>query len=412
MTKRTRIGPKEVMTFTSLLAKAQQLKVSDAMEYRSLAGWSGSGKLLDGCTVRMLVNNSTKLPVRFDLRGKDGNDYCHVGAVVIEGKCYTHYQPAFSSSKYDKKVQRYLPFDLPEGSKTYLHNRCRFLNADGSVALDNGRGWDVNGRGSVGRTPHVIAIRDNDGKFCSDQMPGLQDLRYYGSHPIQACLGTLEDTCQLREWFDSMVGPHWDSNRVRLLAIRTYKEALRMVAAHPHMKIALYPMAKRPVNAMYIPHRLCIANPGAHVLERDSQLEPLMYYLPSLCLYWVEGQEHYKQVHCIYANIPPHGCRLLELDREVPEAVKQVRQGRVSLGDEALKHRLSKGDVLERVAYTFGKNTKLDGVKINWGAHPDLVRTWQYDPDAKVKGIGRAVKPEDAFNSIEEKALMSVLPLC
>jgi hypothetical protein len=209
-----------------------------------------------------------------------------------------------------------------------------------------------------------------------------------------------------------MVGPHWDSNRVRLLAIKSYKEALRVAGEHPDMKIALYPMAQRLVGANYVPHRLCIANPTPHVLERDKDLEPLMYYLPSLCLYQVDGNPHYRQVKCIYVTIPPHGCRLLELDREtVPEAAHQIRQGLKTLG-EHLRVQIANGNVLERVAYTFGKNTKLDGVKINWGAHPDLVRTWQYDPDAATKAVGRAVKPEDAFNSIEEQALMSSLPLC
>jgi hypothetical protein len=178
------------------------------------------------------------------------------------------------------------------------------------------------------------------------------------------------------------------------------------------MKIALYPMSRRNVGDNYIPHRLCMANTTAHVLERDKDLEPLMYYLPCICLYEVYGEQHYKQVKCVYVTIPPHGCRLLELDREtVPEAAHQIRQGLKTLG-EGLKVQLKKGNVLERVAYTFGKNTKLDGVKINWGAHPELVRSWRYDPDAATKAAGRAVKPEDAFNCIEERALMDFLPLC
>ena len=412
MTKRTRIGPKEVMTFTSLLAKARFLKLNDPESYRNLMGWRGTDKLLDGCSVRGHYNNSHKLLMRFDVRGKNGEDYCRIGAQVIDGQCYTHYSPSFSSSHYEKRIQRYLPFDLPEGSKTYLRNRIQFLNADGSVASDNPRGWDVNGRGSVGSTPHVIAIRDSDGKFVSDHTPGLQNLKYYGHSPVQACLGTLEDTCQPREWFDSMVGPHWDSNRVRLLAIKLYKEALRVVADHPHMKIALYPMEKRPVNAAATPQRLCIANPSAHVLERDKDLEPLMYYLPSMCLYWICGNDFFQQVSCIYATIPPHGCRLLGLDRAtVPDTSNQIRHGIRTFGD-GLKQQIEKGKVLERVAYTFGKNTKLNGVKINWAAHPELIRSWQFDAMNVAKIAGRAVRPEDAFSSIEEEALMSGLPLC
>lgn len=407
MTKRTRIGPRAVVTFSSLLAMAQRVKVTDQKCYRDLTGWCGSVAFLQDCTVKAVIHSDTKLICRFEIKGPDG-DYCYITARAIDGHCYSLYEARFMNSHYNKRVQRHLPFDLP--AKLRMHDYCPMVlfNVDGSVAYDLRKGWSTYGRGRVATPMQKICIRDTDGVMVGPKMEKVYQ-EFCNGHgiadPVQVMLGNLEDTCQPREWFDSMVGPHWDSNRVRLLAIRAYKEALRVVAAHPHIKIALYAMDQRPVGATYRPSRLCIEYPSAHVLERDKDLEPLMYFLPCLCLYWTEKPTYYNNVKCIYVTIPPHGCRLLELDREIPAKANQIRHGLRTL-DTSLKEQIERGNVLERVAYTFGKTTKLDGVKINWAAHPELVRSWEFG------GAGKAVKPEDAFNSIEEKALMSSLPLC
>jgi hypothetical protein len=405
-----RIGPKEVMTFTALLAKSEKLRLNDKEGWRKLTSWAGSPDLLSDCYVRAIPDGTTKFIHRFEIR-KGNDDYCYVSGRVIGGQCYSVYEPRFLNSKYSKRVQRYLPFDLPEKLRMHDYCRMRLFNVDGTIASDIRRGWSTYGRGRTATPMQKICIRDSDGQVVSENTPGLGDLACYIQDPVQVLMGDLPDTCQPREWFDSMVGTHWDSSRVRLLAIKVYKEALRIVSENPHMKIALYPMLNRPVNSKSHPSRLCITNSNAHVLERDALLEPIMYYLPSLCLYYTEDKRYFRQVKCIYATIPPHGCRLLELDQEkVPPRDRQVRHGIKTFG-ENLKEQLANGCVLERVAYTFGTTTKLDGVKVDWGAHPDLIRTWEYNSEANSK-TAKAVKPEDAFNCIEERALMSSLPLC
>ena len=401
---------KEIYTFTRLLELANNLRVSDPVEYKKLSEWWGTNKMIDGLNVHMERNDTYSI-TQFHFRHPSQTDnYCVIAASVVEGRCYTHWSSRFSTSYFSKKLQRFLPWDMPNGVKTGQVTPADFFNADGTIAIHKDSGWNSSSRGSWGYPYLKIAIRDCDGRFILPTNPeseipiGRQD-------PVQECLGIAPDSCWPREWFDSMIGIHWNHNRVRLLAIRAYKEALRMVEAHPHMRIALYPMQEKKVGDTYVPSRIGKAGGGPHVVERDSDMEPIMFRMPELCLYWVtEAEKHPtinpQKLRCIYVTIPPHGCRLLQLDcEEIPNPGKTFRHGKRT-APEAYNLATSRGAPLERVGYTFGAKTKGPEGTVNWYSNPELVKV-------KVMGkTSKALRPEDAFNSIEEEALMSSLPLC
>jgi hypothetical protein len=407
MTKRNQT--KEIYTFTRLLELTEQLKASNPREYRELMGWRGTHKLVDGLGIQAERNESNCL-VRFNFMHPGQHDhYCTLSGSVVEGKCYTRWVSKFSTSYFSKKLHRFLPWDLPEGVKMRENTPVMFFNANGTLALHRNAGWYGASRGSWGYACDTIAIRDFDGKFMlrSD----AEGLPLGRPDPVQECLGIAPDSVGPREWFDSMVGPHWNSNKVRLLAIKAYKEALRIVEAHGEMRIALYPMQEKKVGDEYEPSRVGKFKATTHVIERDSDMEPIMYRMPELCLYWVSEAEKHptispQKMQSIYVTIPPHGCRLLEMDCEkIPESNKTFRHGRRTAPD-AYNHAISRGAPLERVAYTFGPKTKGPEGSVNWGNNPELVKV-------KVMGEGsKALKPEDAFNSLEEAALMGSLPLC
>lgn len=402
--------PKEIYTFTRLLELVQQLRDREPVEYRNnLFSWQGTDKTIDGLNVQA-ERGSANSTVIFNFRhpGQCRN-YCSLLGRVVDGQAYTQYVPHFSTSYYSKKLQRFLPWDLPDGCKVELRVRMVTLNADGSVAKDDPTGWFSGYRRDEGRgRDGYVVIRDSDGKALLGEQE-RENLGYVVRFPVQEALGIAPDSVSPREWFDSMVGPHWNSSRVRLLAIKAYKEALRIVGEHPHMKIALYPMAESKIEDKRGAVRIGKGLVKSHVLERDSDMEPIMYWMPELCLYWLEQSSNVyapPEVKFIYVTIPPHGCRLLHMDCEkIPDAGKTFRHGKRT-APSAYQSATSRGAPLERVAYTFGPKTKGVGDTVNWGSSPELV---------KVKVCGepsKAVKPEDAFNSIEENALMSCLPLC
>lgn len=401
---------KEIYTFTRLLELAEKLKVSDPREYKELFGWRGTSKLVDGLGVQAERNDLNCL-FRFNFRHLgQSDDYCSLTGSVVEGKCYTRWLSKFSTSYFSKKLQRFLPWDLPEGAKMRKDTPAMFFNGNGTLALYRKEGWYGSSRGNWGYPSLTMAMRDCDGKFVLPNDPETTNLPLGRADPVQECLGIAPDSVWPREWFDSMVGPHWNSSRVRLLAIRAYKEALRVVEAHPHMRIALYPMQEKKIADEYVPSRIGKTG-GFHVVERDSDMEPIMYRMPELCLYWVvEADKHPTlnphRLHFIYVTIPPHGCRLLQMDCEkIPEKGKTFRHGKRTAPD-AYNHAVSRGAPLERVAYTFSPKAKGVGDTVDWGNSPELVRVKRDGQGAK------ALKPEDAFNSIEEDALMSSLPLC
>lgn len=401
-------------TFTELLYKAQELKRSNHGQYEELTSYRGTECLVSGLRIRMHRNIQNSTDSFSIVSRKTGNAYCTMHGTVVDGNCYTTYHPSFSTSKYEKNLHPFLPWELPRGVKLEKSTPFVAYHQDGSVAVRDNVGWWGNYRGEYGRymtggSFGSMTVRDIDGQFLSPLPETLRGGGLTRAFPVSEALGIAFDAVEPRQWFDSMVSPLWDGNRVRLLAIKAYKQALRIVADNPHMKIALYPAKEVVVGETYRPHQIGRSNSKSHVVARDLQGEPVIYRLPQLCLYWVPVHSKYPRsvLNYIYVAIPPHGCPLLELDKpEIPTG-KIIRQGPRAMGTVVYNNCLGRGELLERVAYTFSPKFK----KLNWQASRDCVKVTSVLGD-NTNTNQAVVGADDCFNVLEERALMSSLPLC
>jgi hypothetical protein len=349
---------KKIPTFSWLIRKAEAMLRKDPDEYKELRKY-GSTKLLRGVRVKMeLMDSCSDNAFTLISSGENGVDYARITAARHNGEFYTRYQLLFTTTKYRKRMHKFLPISLPEGAKCRKHTKCIYYNADGTKSHEGH--WYGGSRGRSG-TPSEgqLHVKDSDGTLIkwSELPPGdentlAHDLNY--ANPTDLWHDFLPGSCNSKlDWYASMVPPEvehyrtvwsdgsplktklsgllWDANKMRLLAAKVHSAAIRLAKKYPHLKVALYPMASsRPDGEHLYDHPIHLnrfERDGESfrqelVLGRDEDDEPMIWHLPELVVYWTipaekAGVRFHKGLHYpkwIRVQIPPVGCQSLLRD--------------------------------------------------------------------------------------------------
>jgi hypothetical protein len=445
---------KEIYTFTALLLKAAKMFKSDPLEYRNLTE-EGSMKLIPGIKVSATGVTAGNGSIQCFSYSIGGRDLCYVRGGHAGGKFYTQYYLRFSVGSYRKTDMRYLPVTLPDGAKFRRWVPAIFHNADGSEARKSTNGYLFRRRGYQGR-PDVneascVYLRDRDGKMIDrlleddKTVEGCEDSM---RSPVDTKLGYLPGTVGKEAWYESMVAPEyegeklWDSATVRMTAARAHSAALKMTAQYPHLKIALYPMLRTQDDVAGVRNgcrfTTRFANPtGSHCLGRNQNLDGTFYFLPHLVVYWTVSSakaglnaNYSDQLRFVQVFIPPYGNKYLER----ANANDRIHHETFRWGHEA-RRGLSRGEVPERVFHTF-RCLKSEAAFIDLSqvyqlsrmpaTAPDPVVYW---PEAKGtvavvdfsednnwgnqnQSYARECQPENILAGIAERELINSLPLC
>jgi hypothetical protein len=441
---------KEIYTFTSLLVKAAKIFKADPMEYQRMFA-QGSLKMVPGIKVTAGGWSGGNGSISSFTYYIDGRELCVVRGGHSGGKFYTQYYLSFSVGSYRKTDMRYLPVTLPEGAKFRKWLPAIFHNADGSEARKCVNGYLFRARGRPGRPDTnangCLYLRDRDGKMIDrliDDEKTFEQCEAGMRGPVDIKAGFLPGTVGKEAWYESMVAPEyegeklWDSATVRMTAARAHSAALKMVSQYPHLKIALYPMlniqddaAQVRVNTRF-PTRF--VNPyGSHCLGSNQHLDGTFYYLPQLVVYWTINagkaglsDAYGEQVRFVQVFIPPYGNKLL--GRANPN--DKMWADTFRWGHES-KRGLSRGEVPERVFHTFKclkseaafidlnhlhRHNDSNDPAVYWPEAKGTVAVVDYSEDSNwgnaQKTYARECQPENILLGIAERELIDSLPLC
>lgn len=445
---------KTVLTYSWLARKAMAMFRKDKDEYLKLVGEEGSEKLVRGFCVWWHIN--TGLVQSFDLRDKRGGKvYCRMTAVIRDGKAYTNYEMKFGPTTYKKRLtDKYMPITLPQGVRSRYNNlsqytKCIIHNADGSVAKETL--WVGGRRGRTGSLEgdDSLVICDTTGQYVGDNAKLVNDLELDSHYENMKCgLGWFDAACQTRtEWMESIRSiPEGmvDHKAMGTVAAKAYLHSSRLVAKYPHVRMALFPAAKRNENdkASWInDYRHSSDHTPLTVMGHDeSTRKAVLWYLPEVLLYWRD--EHAKRFDApvyvrISMRIPPYGNPLMDPTGHASPLSRTVRNKE----DIRWYHQVSKSEACLEMPYhslrawkkesdgygfdfeggikAYSPDTLSDHEKkmVMWHETKDLVFV-QAECEARDaecplefnKPVG--MKPEDLALLFEEKLLLDSLPLC
>jgi hypothetical protein len=450
---------KKIATFSWLVRRAEAMSRNDPDEFYRLKD-SHSLAFLPGCRVSMSIN-----PLTFTLRSTvsaaevcSAKAYCIVRGRQINGEWCTVYETLFSTTKWRKSMEKFMPFTMLAKPSWDRGAPCLLHNADGTVADHHGR-WESGRRGKPGRfSSRMLVIRDRDGKFMDCIKLGeakveaervgmyknlelksaceiCEEIQNNNYFPNDLLCDFLPGSCGKRYWYESMIAPAgrptlWNERQVKLLAARAHAEAIRLAEASSQIKIALYPMERFSVAKMrssrgqirFSSHR-----------RRAVSLEWLdgnadLWLMPELVAYWIEPHKilSLPGVVCfIRVVIPPSGNPTLERDGSSPmSAVRLDESGHISPrarafhGMRCLQAEFSKtyrlGNALPFKAMEWSEER--DRVFVDFHNNTDLVMVNDLSSQEMLQA-GRdgefvGVRAEDAFSSIAERTLLGSLPLC
>ncbi len=476
---------KKIPTFSWLVRRAEALLRKDPAEYARLRV-EGSDKLLRGCLVHMNLGDSGGKTC-FRLLAPDKHEYAMVSGMQFQGEFYTRYRFHIKPSTYRKRMHKFLPISLPEGARCDTATLCIYHNADGSLSHEGS--W-IGGRPRRDGKPSLdtcLVVRDSSGELIK-ATPNTAKLRAAGqqedsSTPMDVLHGFLPGSCGSKlDWYASMecpevthyeteyetkgtqvVGqtataldaPLWDTKKMKLLAAKAHSTALRFTKKFPHMKIAMYPMAREPdlqVNHIYQRGPLAYdrfdqdTRPTV-VMGRDINDNPIQYWLPMLVVYWVgsaakvypfaydEIQHHMQLLRSIRIVIPPAGCGGLIPKKPGDKSVSDSwRPGykantwgfnRKVMGEKASQERAMHGLQCfvsrqpDKNLYHYRHSQKDGGL--------DLIHDWATDQGKvmvteTLEGESQwqqfnhiepyACDPSQVFSHIEEKELLDSIPMC
>lgn len=443
---------KMIATYSWLLRRADRLFREDPDAFTRLA-MAGTHSLIPGCFVRMTRHNMCN-SASFHILNSDKNDeeYCVIRGRHIDGEFYTTYDTNFSTTKWRKRLDRFMPYVMLD--KPSYDNGCpvQFLNSDGSFAV-GGRWRSGRRKGRPGQFIHAdhtqarLILKDSDGRFC-DLSKMADARRFYTDFAEQtdAAAGFFPGSSPSKSsWYESMIAPAdkpslWDSDAVRLLAARTHAEALRLVQKFPHMKIVLFPMTRIDgLNNEVIPAtdmtRFGLSGRRRVVLDRSAGGVPEAWYMPELVVYWIEeSKQHRNCYHLLFVRVivPAIGNPLLEPDEEKSSPISNTNlwgsgtpkryhafglpversyHGLACLKPEAsgkinMRYCHSSSLVVEQAGSPFvdWRFTKDQVIVIDCSTEDLLSTNYDYQRVAH--------KPDAAFTSIEERELIDSLPLC
>jgi hypothetical protein len=489
---------KKIATFSWLIRRAEAMLRKDPEEYARLRG-THSVKLLPGCRVQMTLQDHHS-ETQFILQAPDGYSYATVRGMQYQGVFYTKYKFEITPTKYRKRLHKYLPITLPEGAKSQANTPCIYHHADGSVA-HNGA-WIGNRPRYVGKPDlgTVLVFKDEDGRLVKEQPTGASEL-FLGAAamndtttPMDLIHGFLPGSCHSKiAWYESMEcpevehyqstyrtkkqdgtrtlgvefervdkvpGPLWDTKKMKLLAARAHSSALAFVKKFPHMKIAMYPMARMEAEGNkgtifdYGPLYLDRFNGEVRrsvVVGRDIEDNPICYYLPQLVVWWHEGVghkyphsyheecKHFRGLRYVKIIVPPAGCASLHRGpgrfsvrsqsfRAGPKDYGWMFQDKIGRGmavQERACHGLFCFDQrsLDKHLNQWRLYNCIEGV-----SHVDsLFHDWDTDQNVvvveeQIEGPGTwsdhqsvdyyACSPGQVFSHMEEKELLDSLPMC
>jgi hypothetical protein len=454
---------KLVLTYTMLAKKAIAMYKDDPGEYLKLME-GGSDKLVPGATIAWAYASNYRSGSSFELMtGSEGNrvSYCSIRGHVRDGKWYTTYEPAFTTTQYRKALhEKFLPFVMPDGvrSKDNVRGRrtkCIFHNPDGSVAKEVF--WFGGGRGRPGKMVQYDANRDTeylpavicdtDGKAVLDR--DLYQNQYMTSYneEVGPSLGFFPGASKNRdEWVRSLIAmPHVDTQKMMALGAKTYLAAVRMAEKYPALKVILFPACPAPEEDSALLTRYPDHEQRQTVIHRDELNMPVLYILPSVVLYWKNPQPSMLDRYTYLSmTLPPCGSEQLDPMGRSSHDSGTIRDPKdyvdISDGLTAPKylemayhsipayreeipvsdrHRIYRN--WRTIPYmdnqSADRGSYYDEKMVNWSA-----KDGQGKVHVKVEGkedetipfddVAVAMKPEDVALRLEERFLLDSLPLC
>ena len=427
---------KRIPTYSWLLRRTEQLFRTNREAFQNLMV-NGTDQLISGVKVHM-NNPSLNAPAVFKLQS-NSMTYCDIRGFMANGELHTNYDTNFSTTQWKPKLDAFLPYTVQDKLSYENGGRVTFHNADGSEA---GKGkWQARRRGRSGEfyfdcyeTP--LVIQDSTGKLLLTE-GGTQDKyrNWNRGDPVDVWAEFFPGSCHSKsDWYESMVPPKdrpdlWDEVAVRLLAAKVHAAAIKLCSNIPHLKIALFPMAKS--YGLTTCRRFLNSGLRDVVLDRSGPV-PEAWNMPEIVVYWTEREpslaSYYpEQVRFVRVQIPPIGNRLLQRDAansSVVSGTNRTDRGDsrpVEMAYHGLPCLLPEHASSTKVRYCLSTGfiragCETDRKFVDWSTTRDRVMVCDRSTHDLLRTSDDrqfiACKPEDAFNSIEERQLIESLPLC
>lgn len=462
---------KDIWTWTRLLDKTKRLAKHNLSAYRELRT-DGLIGMTGDYHISVKARNSEGLVYTM---AWGGQPFCRVYPVAQRGKMYSVYQTRFTKTGLRKAMLDALPVELPSGIASNGVVVANFLNADGSVAKCGSYSDQKVGRKRRNKTQDrgvwsdPIIIDDQTGQFVTSPMAwdlSVKAINY--EQCADLAVGFLPGTSNCySDWLDSMSspnvpnfdwvmdggvmkttelpGPLWDGDAVKDLARRVMDAAKQFMDHAPHCKLALYPGMMRPYevqsfwdlglswiarfendDARPTGDRRCL------VVGRDSTGCPIMWYPPSLVLYWTTSIGDSLAARWIKVTLPPVGCKNLNPD-DLGSSSWSRKTRDTAAGQYVQNRHRERMVAIERAYHGMacaknrhpGNYLYVGGVvpptdkEYQWSEHSTMVMVednhelgWPRKDYQTYACPPYAATPESAFRLYEETEILEALPVC